>query len=153
MEHLTVEEAIQHLKEDNVRITPQRYAIMEYLANHKSHPTADEIYQEMAGRFSGMSVATVYNNLRLLVDKGLVIEMKYGDASSRFDFTNKPHYHAICKNCGRIEDFYYPGLEDVEMAAGQLTGYEITEHRLEVYGLCSDCQKLEGFVDESHSNS
>lgn len=59
MEHLTVEEAIQHLKEDNVRITPQRYAIMEYLANHKSHPTADEIYQEMAGRFSGMSVATV----------------------------------------------------------------------------------------------
>lgn len=143
MEHLTVAEAITRLKEDKVRITPQRYAIMEYLANHHNHPTADEIYQEMASRFSGMSIATVYNNLRLLVDKGLVTEMNYGDASSRFDFTDQPHYHAICKKCGRIEDFYYPGLEDVEMAAGRLTGYNISQHRLEVYGLCPDCQKEE----------
>ena len=69
--------------------------------------------------------------------------MNYGDASSRFDFTTEPHYHAICQQCGKIADFYYPGLEDVEMAASKLTGYQINNHRLEVYGLCPECQAKE----------
>lgn len=139
MENQIVQQAIEQLKDENVRITPQRYAILEYLIEHRSHPTADEIYHAIETRFPNISVATVYNNLRLFTKIGFVDEMSYGDNSSCFDFVTEPHYHAICRECGKVTDFFYPGLEDVETAASQLTGYQIDDHRLEVYGLCPDC--------------
>lgn len=139
----TFDDALHHLKEENIRITPQRVAILEFLASATSHPTAEDIYRAIEVKFPGMSVATVYNNLRLFTEIGFVKEMNYGDSSSRFDFHTEPHYHAICRKCGKVADFHYPGLEDVEMAAQQLTGYTISSHRLEVYGLCPDCQKEE----------
>lgn len=138
-----IDHAIGELKKANIRITPQRRAILEFMIEHRVHPTADEIYRALADRFPNMSVATVYNNLRLFVRLGFVQELNYGDASSRFDFGSQHHYHAICNKCGKIVDFFYPGLEDVEMAAGKLTGFEIEEHRLEVYGICPECQALE----------
>jgi len=141
MENKLVEEVIEKLKKENIRITPQRYEVLEYLIEHHSHPTADEIYKALEHRFPNMSVATVYNNLRLFTSIGFVQEMKYGDASSRFDFSSKRHYHVICENCGKIVDFHYPGLEDIEMAASRLTDFEINEHRLELYGLCPDCKE------------
>ncbi|EOB1379189.1 Fur family transcriptional regulator [Enterococcus hirae] len=138
---LLVEETIEKLKKENIRITPQRYVVLEYLIEHHSHPTADEIYRALEDRFPNMSVATVYNNLRLFTSIGFVQEMKFGDSSSRFDFSSKRHYHVICENCGKIVDFHYPDLADIEMAAGRLTNFEINEHRLELYGRCPECQK------------
>lgn len=137
-----VDQSIQRLKHNNVRITPQRYAILEFLIDHDTHPTADDIYRALADQFPSMSVATVYNNLRLFTKLGLVKEMKYGDSSSRFDFASTEHYHAICSECGKIEDIYYPGLDDVEVVTSNLTGFEVSSHRLEIYGLCPDCQKI-----------
>ncbi|MGX6980076.1 Fur family transcriptional regulator [Vagococcus elongatus] len=136
-----VTHAVAELKRSDIRITPQRYAILEYLIDSDNHPTADEIYQALVSRFPNMSVATVYNNLRLFTKIGFVKEMAYGDASSRFDFTSQQHYHAICESCGKIVDTFYPGLEDVEVAVEKLTGFQITEHRMELYGLCPECQK------------
>lgn len=135
-----VAKSVEKLKASNIRITPQRYAILEYLIETDTHPTADEIYRKLVHRFPNISVATVYNNLRLFTKIGFVEEMTYGDGSSRFDFTSTQHYHAICENCGKIEDIYYPGLDDVEIAAQNLTGYEITRHRLEIYGICPECK-------------
>lgn len=143
MSNTMVKDAISKLKHANIRITPQRYAILEYLIENRTHPTADEIYKSLEHQFPNMSVATVYNNLRLFTKIGFVKEMSYGDASSRFDFSSTRHYHAICQSCGKIVDFHYPGLEDVEMAASELTGFEINEHRLELYGICPDCQATE----------
>ena len=143
MAQLKVDEAIHQLKKSDIRITPQRYAILEFLIESKSHPTADDIYKGLADRFPSMSVATVYNNLRLFTKIGFVQEMAYGDASSRFDFSSQRHYHAICEKCGKIVDTYYPGLEDVEAATEQLTGFKINEHRMELYGVCPDCQLQE----------
>lgn len=132
-------QAIDKLKANKIRITPQRFGILEYLVDHDSHPTADEIYKALSERFPSMSVATVYNNLRLFTKIGFVKEMNFGDASSRFDFTTTQHYHAICQNCGKVEDVYYPGLEDVEEVTAALTGFQVTSHRLEIYGLCNEC--------------
>lgn len=136
-----VEQSVERLKEENIRITPQRYAILEFLIENDNHPTADDIYQALVSEFPSMSVATVYNNLRLFTRKGLVKEMMYGDTSSRFDFASTHHYHAICSNCGQIKDIHYPGLDDVEIVASNLTGYDVSSHRLEVYGICPNCQK------------
>ncbi|MDL0421735.1 peroxide-responsive transcriptional repressor PerR [Caldibacillus thermoamylovorans] len=138
-----LKEALDTLKVSGVRITPQRHAILEYLINSMTHPTADEIYKALEGKFPNMSVATVYNNLRVFKDVGLVKELTYGDSSSRFDFTTHDHYHAICESCGKIVDFQYPGLDEVEQFASHVTGFKVSHHRLEVYGLCPDCAKKE----------
>jgi len=138
-----LKEALDTLKVSGVRITPQRHAILEYLIQSMTHPTADEIFKALEGKFPNMSVATVYNNLRVFKDVGLVKELTYGDSSSRFDFNTHDHYHALCESCGKIVDFQYPGLNEVEQFASHVTGFKVSHHRLEVYGLCPDCAKKE----------
>ncbi len=141
MTELKIKEAIGTLKESGVRITPQRHAILEYLIITMTHPTADDIYKALESKFPNMSVATVYNNLRVFKKAGLVKELTYGDASSRFDFASSDHYHVICESCGKIVDFFYPGLDEVEALAEHVTGFTVNEHRMEVYGTCADCKK------------
>lgn len=134
-----VEAAIERLKETGVRMTPQRHAVLAYLMNNLNHPTADDIYKALVDRFPNMSVATVYNNLRVFKENGLVRELTYGDASSRYDANMTEHYHVICTECGAIHDFEHPYLFDIEMQAGERTGFKISEHRLELYGVCPAC--------------
>lgn len=141
--HNPLKEALDTLKETGVRITPQRHAILEFLIDSMSHPTADDIYKSLEGKFPNMSVATVYNNLRVFREVGLVKELTFGDASSRFDFVTTHHYHVICEKCGKIVDFHYPGLDEVEHLASHVTGFNITHHRMEIYGSCPDCSAKE----------
>ncbi len=136
-------EALNTLKQTGVRMTPQRQAILEFLSSTLSHPTADDIFKALETKFPSMSVATVYNNLRVFKENGLITEMTYGDASSRFDFTTNNHYHVICQQCGKIVDFQYPGIDAVEDVAARLTGFQVSNHRLEIYGNCQDCANKE----------
>ncbi|QHE54193.1 peroxide-responsive transcriptional repressor PerR [Pontibacillus sp. HMF3514] len=138
-----LKEALDTLKGSGVRITPQRHAVLEYLINSMSHPTADEIYKSLESKFPNMSVATVYNNLRVFREIGLVRELTYGDSSSRFDCNTTDHYHAICDYCGKIVDFHYPSLDEVESLAEQVTGFDVSNHRMEVYGTCEECKDKE----------
>jgi Fur family transcriptional regulator, peroxide stress response regulator len=126
-----VEKAVEILKSTGVRMTPQRHAILSYLLD-----------KALEGKFPNMSVATVYNNLRVFKEAGLVRELTYGDASSRFDANvEEDHYHAICTKCGAIRDFHFPYLQDVEEAAAESVGFRVTGHRMEIYGVCEECQK------------
>ncbi|WP_035512728.1 peroxide-responsive transcriptional repressor PerR [Halalkalibacillus halophilus] len=136
-----MQEALATLKNSGVRITPQRHAVLEYLLHSMSHPTADEIYKALEDKFPNMSVATVYNNLRVFLEIGLVRELTYGDSSSRFDCNTAEHYHIICNSCGKIVDFHYPALDEVEQLAEQVTGFTVSNHRMEVYGTCESCQE------------
>ena len=138
-----LKEALDALKETGVRITPQRHAILEYLIESMSHPTADDIYKALEGKFPNMSVATVYNNLRVFREVGLVKELPYGDSSSRFDFVTTQHYHVICQSCEKIVDFHYPGLDEVEQLASHVTGFKVGNHRMEIYGLCPSCSSAD----------
>lgn len=135
----SVSDALEQLKMTGVRMTPQRHAILTYLMDSMTHPTADEIYRALSPKFPSMSVATIYNNLRLFVEAGLVRELTYGDDSSRFDADLSDHYHCICKTCGTITDFEYPPLLEVERAASKETGFRVEGHRMEVYGTCEAC--------------
>lgn len=140
MEKNRINQAVEQLKATGVRMTPQRYAILEYLLTSLTHPTADDIYKSLEGKFPNMSVATVYNNLRLFKEAGLVRELTYGDASSRFDAQMHDHYHIICRECGKIVDFEYPSLIKVEEEAAKVTGFQVENHRMEIYGRCRSCQ-------------
>ena len=143
MEHM-LGDAIQSLRKTGVRITPQRQAVLRFLIESNSHPTADEIYKALSPQFSNMSVATVYNNLKVFKDSGLVKELTYGDAASRFDFETDNHYHVICSECGKITDFHYPRLDEVENIAQHITSFAVTHHRMEIYGVCPECMNKKG---------
>lgn len=136
-----ITEAVDVLKNLGVRVTPQRHAILQYLLTSMNHPTADDIYRALEDTFPNMSVATVYNNLRLFKEAGLVKELTYGDSSSRFDGNSEDHYHVICRSCGKITDFKHELLTKMEEKASQSTGYTVESHRMEMYGLCPNCQK------------
>lgn len=129
------------LKANKVRLTPQREAIIQFLIDSTAHPTAEQIYHELAADFPNMSVATVYNNLKLLVKLNLVEEMAVSDVATHYDFAITPHYHAVCTRCGRIVDFYPQAVVNVSDAVQQQTGFLVTGHQLEVFGLCPQCQQ------------
>jgi Fur family peroxide stress response transcriptional regulator len=137
-----LEQALSKLKNTGVRMTPQRHAILSYLLDSMTHPTADDIYRALESKFPNMSVATVYNNLKVFIEIGLVRELTYGDSSSRFDADMTEHYHALCEECGKISDFEYPPLMEVEVTAREQTGFQVRGHRLEVYGVCPECAAI-----------
>ena len=135
-----VQHALEQLKTTGVRITPQRHAILDFLLESMTHPTADEIYRALEPKFPSMSVATVYINLKMFMESGMVRELTYGDSSSRFDANVSEHYHVICEQCGKIEDFMYPSLVEVEREAEKATGFQVNGLRMELYGICDTCK-------------
>lgn len=138
----SVDHVIEGLKKLNIRITPQRRAVLAYLINSHHHPTAEEIYTSMLREYPGMSLATVYNNLNTFVREGLVREMKFSGVTSRYDFMGHTHYHIICENCGKVVDFAYDDLKNLNDAVHDQTGFIVNKASLEVHGLCPACQSL-----------
>ena len=137
MDESKTHEMIPFLKERGLRITPQRLLILEAIMEQDDHPTAEEIHQKIP--FT--SLTTIYNNLKLFVSLGIVNELPYGNGLSKFELNTAKHYHVICESCGKIVDFNYPNLKEVEMLASKLTNFEVQQHHFEIYGLCTDCQQ------------
>ncbi len=133
-------EILRQLKSKGVRFTPQRQAILEFLLNTDTHPTAEEIYQHVKAKFPGVSLGTIYNTLNMLKEHGHILELSYGDMSSRFDGNSQNHYHVVCSHCGKVVDLHRP-LIDLGEEVARLSGFEVNGHRLEFYGVCPDCQK------------
>src|ERR687886_1591229 len=85
------------LREAELRLTPQRFAVLEYLGRAEGHPTADQIAAEINRRFPRASRATIYNTLNALRDAGLVHEIYMDDAVARFDANLDRHHHFVCR--------------------------------------------------------
>lgn len=97
-----MEKIINKLKEKNIKITPQRIAIIEYLLNTKSHPSADDIYKEIIKKYPSMSYATVYNTLITLKNLGEVVELAIDSEKKRFDMDTSLHHHFYCTKCKKF---------------------------------------------------
>lgn len=135
-----IKEGVIALKEKGIKMTNQRLAMIEFLAETDSFPTAEDIYQSLKSQLPQISYSTIYYNLKCLKDSGLIQELT-GKSSSRYEWVTLPHYHVICKKCGTIRTFNYHKLLEVEDFARKMTGYSINRHHFEVYGICSNCQK------------
>lgn len=144
MENDEVAEALEELQKKHVRITPQRQIILTYLVTHHNHPTVETIQADLSTKKPNMSLATIYNTLKLFVDLDLVIELASGENGVHYDYYNKPHYHIICSNCGKIADVFYDGFakdaHHMETEAANQTGYQVSGNHFEIYGLCPECQ-------------
>lgn len=99
----------------------------------------DDIYKVLEGKFLNMSVVIVYNNLRVFCEVGIVKELIYGDVLSWFDYVIIEYYYVICESCGKIVDFYYFGLDEVEKLVVYIIDFDISYYWMEIYGMCFDC--------------
>lgn len=135
------EHVIQHLKEKGVRITTTRKAVLSYLITSKEHPSAEMIYQDLLPHHPNMSLATVYNNLKLLLEEGFLTEIKRTNHhTTYYDFMGHEHLNIICEECGTITDFMDIEIPSFKQEAQAQTGYIITKEVLTIYGICADCQ-------------
>ncbi len=135
----------------NLRNTSQRRVILEELVKLKTHPTANELYEIVRKRIPKISLGTVYRNLELLAESGLIQKLDTAGTQKRFDGMVGDHYHVRCVKCGRVDDLDFPFLNSLNKSASLAGNYKIISHRLEFEGICPECrsQELDGksYVD------
>lgn len=120
----------------------QRDAIMDFLSQRKDHPTAEVIYDNVKKIYPKISLGTVYRNLTLLTENGMVRKLRTRDSKDHFDADLSPHYHFMCNGCGCITDIFLDHAKELEAAASELTPGKITGHEVFFYGICSSCMKM-----------
>ncbi len=127
----------QCLESRGLRCTPQRYCVMAFLMEHSGHPTAAEIFEAVNRLDPRSSRATTYNNLRDLVQAGLVREVAVEGRAARFDAKGLRHHHFICDRCGTVEDVeWYDVPKPASLSLGKRV---LRECELIVRGLCTKC--------------
>lgn len=118
----------------------QREKILELLQGTERHPTADWIYNELKEEFPDLSMGTVYRNLIVLIDQGLVNKIDFGSTFDRFDANVGPHYHFICEKCGAIMDLQMPVDQSLNERVNEATPFTAQRHRIEFFGICDRCK-------------
>src|SRR5579875_2174091 len=125
-----------------LRCTSQRFAVMAFLMNCKSHPTAAEIFEAVNRVDPRCSRATTYNNLRDLVRAGLVREVAVEGRAARFDARGMRHHHFVCDHCGNVEDLDWYKVSPPSSAS--LGKRMLRESEVIFRGLCEKCAPLHG---------
>ncbi len=123
------------------RNTIQRALVLEAVRSLHSHPTSADVYEVVRERHPNISRATVYRNLNVLVDRGAVLRVEVPNGADRFDFHNEPHYHALCRVCGRVVDIDMPYQHDLAEKVNDAHGFAIEQHHIIFEGICPECAK------------
>lgn len=126
---------------NNLKYSRQREAIKDFLCNSCEHPTADTVYLSVKQEFPNISLGTVYRNLNLLAELGDAIKITTPNGGVHFDGRTAPHYHFLCKNCGKVIDLNLEELKCINDAAGENFDGVIESHSMMFYGTCKDCKK------------
>jgi Fur family transcriptional regulator, peroxide stress response regulator len=121
------------------RETKQRKTILYILKNTTAHPTADEIYDEARKLIPGISKGTVYRNLHVLQEDGMITVLNLDGALGRYEVKQKNHYHFRCDECGRVFDLDEPVDAAVDERVSIRSGFRVSHHQTEFRGLCKDC--------------
>jgi Fur family transcriptional regulator, peroxide stress response regulator len=128
------------LRKSNHKLTPQRLAVVKILVQNEGHPNIETIFDQLQKDFPTMSLATVYRNVMLLKSLDEVLEISFPDGSNRYDGKKPyPHPHVICVRCKTIIDPDLDTLQDLTEEVNRLTGFKILTHRLDFFGVCSEC--------------
>ncbi len=128
------------LKDAGLKLTHQRLAIYQALADTESHPTAEEVHATVKRSYPMMSLNTVYTTLETLKSIGLIQEMHFLDNSARYDANVEPHHHVICLACRRVEDFEDAELDRIQAPATVKRRYRLVGHHVQFLGYCPSCR-------------
>lgn len=122
-----------------LKYSRQREAILSYLRSTTSHPTAENVYFKIREEFPKLSLGTVYRNLNLLAENGVILRLSCGDGVERFDAITKPHNHFICRSCGVVLDLKVECMETIDKEAEKHFSGKIEGHEVYFYGTCNQC--------------
>lgn len=126
-----------------LRMTNQREIILRELKKSKRHLSADELYDIVKKFMPRISLATVYRNLEILSETGVIRKLEISGRQKRFDFDVSDHDHIYCAICHKIDNLNIERKNVDSEQLGVEAGYSITGYRLEVIGICPECQKKE----------
>ncbi len=124
-----------------LRMTNQREMILQELKKSKEHLTADELYERVKRKMPRISLATVYRNLEILSEVGLIGKLEVSGRQKRFDYETQDHDHIYCIECHRVDNLELDREELGVISPASIGGYKVTGFRLEFAGLCSECRK------------
>jgi Fur family transcriptional regulator, peroxide stress response regulator len=138
---VTHQELADRLHAQGLKCTPQRLAIYAALTASAAHPSVDDLYCEVRGRYPMLSRNTVYQTLEALSALGLVQAIRTGRQHIRYDGNLSEHHHLVCLVCHRVEDFHDAALERLKPPASLRRRYRVLGHRVEFYGYCRLCDQ------------
>ena len=132
---------IDALKNRKIRLSHQRMKILEYMCHNRNHPTADQIYNALHEEEPTLSKTTVYNTLHMLCERELIREINIETSETRYDIAMEDHGHFKCTECGAVYDFCFD-FEDI--AAKELSGFEVMDKNVYFKGICPRCLHEKG---------
>lgn len=139
----SLETLLDILRQNGLRITPQRRTILELLVGDDTHPTADEVYQRVLAILPDVSRTTIYNTLRELVARDVITEVYDPSGGSlRYDTNTGVHHHLFCTRCHALIDIGHD-FEGLNLTPEETAGYRILKRQVTFYGICPACQKRE----------
>jgi Fur family ferric uptake transcriptional regulator len=133
----------KYLQSRQLKQTPHRLLILETFIANEGHRSVEDVHDNVRKRDPRVGYTTIYRTMKLLSDAGLAREVDLGDGMTRYEhlYNHKHHDHMICTRCGRSIEFLNPEIEKIQDQASRKLGFKVTEHRLQIYGLCRTCRK------------
>ena len=129
------------LRERGLKSTGQRDDIARVFFELRRHISAEELYAAVKKVNPHVGYATIYRTLKLLKECDLLFERHFDEGQARYEVAGEHHHdHFICERCGKIMEFENDELERMQQSIAQKLGVMLTHHKLELYGLCSDCR-------------
>jgi len=136
----TKDSAVDKLRKEGLKVTPQRLAIIEVFAGKRdSHPGARSVHEEAKKKKKSLSLSTTYATLNELSRLGIVKTLQFDAMENRYEGNLEEHLNLICKRCGKIFDYKVSPVADRQQISKE-KGFSVTDTRLEYYGYCRDCR-------------
>ena len=118
----------------NIRMTSQRQIIIQVIEESDDHPDVDQLYLRSVELDNTISIATVYRTVKLLEEAGFIERLEFGDGRSRYEEAGEHHEHLVDIETGEVHEFYNEELETLKAEIAREMGYDLIDHRLELYG-------------------
>lgn len=140
---LTMAAESQELKEAGLKITLPRLKILQILESSTDHHlSAEDVYKQLLNNGEEIGLATVYRVLTQFEATGLVIRHHFEGDHSVFEIAPEDHHdHLVCVKCGKVEEFIDEEIERRQQKIANDRGFELTDHNLNMYGLCPECRR------------
>jgi Fur family ferric uptake transcriptional regulator len=131
----------KYLNDHGLKQTGPRRLILETFLTGEGHRSVEDIHLETRRRDPRIGHTTVYRTMKLLSEAGLAREVDLSDGMTRYEhlYNHAHHDHMICTECGRSLEFLNAEIERLQDEASEKLGFQVTDHRLQIYGLCADC--------------
>jgi Fur family transcriptional regulator, ferric uptake regulator len=133
-----------YLNNAGLKVTKQRLLILESFLKIEEHVSAEELFDIIKGNDPLIGQATVFRTLKVLVNSGIAAPVEFSDKTIRYEhsYNHSHHDHLVCTHCGEIVEFTDEKIEIQQNVICKQNKYLLTNHRLEIFGICSSCQKI-----------